>query len=189
MKKSQIINSLRSLEEYSPDGNIRQTIKELSFAVESMQTFNWEIFIKKEDGEEFVAVYRKYEKDRNKPPKEFLVSGDFSNKEIHRKDLEAIAKFLERGKVVKFFESSRFMIESGTFATTGIFAFVLNKYLSWEISPKLLLSFAIGSDIGGLSLITAREMSNKHYGSKLSDQAEDYLYGKDAELRLGNLPQ
>ncbi len=192
------------LKKYSVREDIEDILARLSFGESpSLHAPNWKVFTRKSEemnaytNNEFAAIYGN---------REFLVEGDYTSTETVQNDLECITKnifnenWLSR-EIIRGDWSimSIFAIPVATLAI-GTYDILLNnanilksidEYVK-RIDPSviqgsfILLPILVLCEIitGAIGVLAGRNLLNSHYGSRLSKQAEQYLYGEDAEARL-----
>jgi hypothetical protein len=188
-----------NLNRYDVAKNIPQILDELSFREVSTQLDAWKLFDRRGRPNEFAGIY-----EGKKGNKEFLVEGPYSNLDIPKRDLETIDKRVFREGYISRTMRKGFFIPAFTvpfgivvgvttydMITKGQIFEGFDKYMKAllpnieEPGLKAAVLLVFGSIVaGGLCNSAAGEILNKYYGSKLSKEAENYLYGEDAEKML-----
>ncbi|MGD9275952.1 MAG: hypothetical protein PVJ67_02155 [Candidatus Pacearchaeota archaeon] len=189
-----VANQLRK---YPVSNDVDELLDTLSFKkFSSSQVPDWELFTRTDrDNFDFAAIYG---------DKEFFVHGDFSSIETPQRDLENISRIFNenwasrkiRGRTIAPIFApllgglgvvSYDVYNENIDILGGITDFLGNIFPSISrdeagLSAGLgILGLALLGEIGGL---VANNLLNRHYGSRLSKEAEEYNYGGDGENRL-----
>jgi len=185
------------LQKYPVAEDMDKILDRLSFReLSSSQVPDWKMFTRRNGSNDFAAIYAN---------KEFFVEGQCSSIEVPQRDLENITQYVfNEGWISRKIRGRTMMpMMAVPFAGLAIITYDLfNKnvnilksvddYLK-SINPSTpentaAILFVFGS-IGvmiavGTGVLTASNLLNKYYGSKLSREAENYNYGRNGENRL-----
>ena len=186
------------LVKYNVSEKIPERLKKLSFKETPSHLSDWQLFTRKaettDSRDDFAAIYG---------DNEFLVEGRYSSIETPERDLETISKVFNEGRVSRLVRERGIAFEIGVplGVLTLMGGYLLNDVLSdsWKVF-NYLESIGVSSDEGifmsllgimigvpasvcmGINVVGG--LLNRHYGSRLSKQAENYNYGERAESKL-----
>ena len=165
------------IELYSVDRNIEDIINELGFSKKISPLDDWAVYTRKTKPKEFIALYRPYNINQ------YCVWGPYKSANTTKKDLETFAtEFFNESNISRFFRTKASLVfkKYSIFLLLGLLGYTLISKGNYYI-PLL----------GGFGLLGAGLLSDKLISlpynkklSKLSDGAENYLFGKAAESRL-----
>ena len=183
MDRHKIIASIGREEQcmYVPE-EINEILGRLSFKPASSfsQIYNWELFTRKRENNEFAAIYE----NRKNADKRFLVEGAYSDINVPKKNLKIISDYFSRG-LLKRIAKSEGGLTIGGVALGSAIAFY---YVTGKSDPAALkiavLMIPSGAIFGGVTSKVLESLINRYYGSKLSKEAENYNYGELAVRKL-----
>ena len=187
-----------NLNRYDVAENIPEILDSLSFREVSTQLDRWKLFDRKGQTNEFASIYVPGDKGEG-----FLIEGPYANLDVPKRDLEAIDKrVFSEGYISRMMRKGAFLplftiplgvvgVTTYDLITKGHIFEDFEKYMNTMLpnvqnpamKTALIVTFG-GMVAGGICNSVAGEILNKYYGSKLSKEAENYLYGEDAEKRL-----
>lgn len=149
---------------------------------------------------EFVSVFNQAYPNKAYSTKEFLVKGSCSDFDVLEGDLKTIGNILnENWFSRKIREKSKVLTYLLPLLGSGYLAcLVYDKYIDTSMLHKTIEYLNMLTKLdkypttggiligvsGPLCVDMAASLINKHYASKLSDESECYVYGKDAEDSL-----
>ncbi|MDI6721344.1 MAG: hypothetical protein QMD85_03070 [Candidatus Aenigmarchaeota archaeon] len=184
------------LVKYPVADDINEMLDRLDFKEMQSQVPDWKLFTRRDEDNEFAAIYRN---------REFLVDGLYSTIDVPQRDMESIGRYIfnERWISRKIRNGSLLPLAvlGVPFSWFGILIYdikndvkILDRLENYarSIYPALngnehlmypvILAAGMGASMGGV--FAASNLLNRYYSSKLSEEAEGYLYGKAAEGRL-----
>ncbi len=200
-KKKEIVEKYLSrhyLDQNPVADNIEDILCKLNFKNHSLSVpLGWGLFYKETSSfDKFAAIYK---------DKKVLVKGDYPGFDVLNKDLSHIEnifnenwvsrKIREKSKGLMFAPFALYMvclgvagydryIDSTVVHKAADYLITLTKMDTYPQASGITAGITLG--VGGSIFVdVAAYLINKHYASKLSDEAEGYDYGKEVENLLG----